>query len=692
MSEPRYLKSGEIDYILEVIPKIKSSSNESSESSRISLLETLREEFKKKKIVPEGIDQLREKVSLFFNESLIKPGSAVGMTASEALGGPITQTTLKTFHLAGTDTNITSSIEAYKDIIYALEKRHNKATTVSFTSNFYTFSEVFNEKKSDIVNTTIHEIIKFWKIDSEEEIFGEKKPQWLLDFLTITRKSLPKTNSILYIELNNRMMYNLKITIENVCDEINRNFLDKVLCIYSSLSDKKTFVVIYPIEKEILLIKNLPKINKIEYISTYYLISVVIPLLKEISIKGINGLTNLIPVKKSVWNFVEKEEKINTNTSKIYLIKNEMKKKGFNNLNMIFILKNVLGVEIQNLDDILYNYFEDYFLVKIPNKPKDIEKVLGKSIDDMKIKDLFDYKVSLGFRRKLEIEDTSWNYLESDDKKIIAPYRYSNFVTARVNGNNLKELFTRDDIDSNGTISNNMHEIYDILGIEAVRNFLTLELMKVIEAGGSYIDHRHIEIIADFMTSQGDITKLTYIGIGKQAVGALSQASLERVYEFIDGAAIFGVKEPLNSVSGSIFVGKQINLGTGYFPLKENPKIEDKFNNIIKIELPEANEDITPITDQDLSEILGEGSKSSLDFIITEEEKESIFESEIIEKIKQPEKSSEKEFSTPPIKREESKYPPYNSSPSETLPEMIKTPEIKESTKIGEKIEILDFI
>ena len=86
-------------------------------------------------------------------------------------------------------------------------------------------------------------------------------------------------------------------------------------------------------------------------------------------------------------------------------------------------------------------------------------------------------------------------------------------------GTSLLELFNHPLIDFTKTISNDIQEIYEILGIEAARTAIINELIEVIEEAASYVNSRHIALIADTMTSRGGLMSVDRHGIKKSENG-----------------------------------------------------------------------------------------------------------------------------------------------------------------------------
>src|SRR5207253_7877329 len=96
-------------------------------------------------------------------KSLIAPGTTVGNIAGEAVGSSTTQTTLNTFHTAGSSRSVSSGIEGIKELIYAKLTRKNETCTVYFKNRNLSLREVF-DKRSDIVGSVVSDFILKYEI------------------------------------------------------------------------------------------------------------------------------------------------------------------------------------------------------------------------------------------------------------------------------------------------------------------------------------------------------------------------------------------------------------------------------------------------------------------------------------------------------------------------------------------------
>ena len=117
--------------------------------------------------------------------------------------------------------------------------------------------------------------------------------------------------------------------------------------------------------------------------------------------------------------------------------------------------------------------------------------------------------------------------------------------------------------DEHRCISNDIVEIYDILGIEATRALLIDEVTGVVKHEGEYINSRHIEVLCDVMTSRGMLISINRQGINHGDVGPLARSSFENTTDQLIKAAIFSEKDTLKGVSSNIMLGQTIRSGTG---------------------------------------------------------------------------------------------------------------------------------
>jgi DNA-directed RNA polymerase subunit A' len=133
-----------------------------------------------------------------------------------------------------------------------------------------------------------------------------------------------------------------------------------------------------------------------------------------------------------------------------------------------------------------------------------------------------------------------------------------------VSGTNYSKVLELDDIDLYKTTTNDIWELYNTAGIEAVRLHIIDELGK----DGS-INHSHIKLIADHICHTGTLIPVNRYGNRQATSGVLTRASYEETCKtIIDGASNEETEYPDMNVSSSIICGKAPNIGSNYFKLK----------------------------------------------------------------------------------------------------------------------------
>ena len=132
-------------------------------------------------------------------------------------------------------------------------------------------------------------------------------------------------------------------------------------------------------------------------------------------------------------------------------------------------------------------------------------------------------------------------------------------------GSNLLDVLALDYIDVNNTFTNNIVEIYKVLGIEAARTAIFNELTDVIEFDGTYINYHHLSILCDRMTNSWKMISIFRHGINNDNIGPIAKASFEETPEMFLKAARHGELDMMRGVSANIMCGQEAYFGTNSF-------------------------------------------------------------------------------------------------------------------------------
>ena len=156
----------------------------------------------------------------------------------------------------------------------------------------------------------------------------------------------------------------------------------------------------------------------------------------------------------------------------------------------------------------------------------------------------------------------------------VLPVKRENEFIIITAGSNLKEIFKMDCVDTTKTITNDIHEVEKVLGLEAARQTIIEEVFKVIESQGLNVDVRHIMLVADTMCSTGTIKGITRFGIVREKASVLARASFETPIKHIIGAALKGEIDKLDSVVENVMISQTVPIGTGLpgLVIKKNEK------------------------------------------------------------------------------------------------------------------------
>jgi DNA-directed RNA polymerase subunit A" len=130
-------------------------------------------------------------------------------------------------------------------------------------------------------------------------------------------------------------------------------------------------------------------------------------------------------------------------------------------------------------------------------------------------------------------------------------------------GSNLQKVLEIAHVDKKRTGTNSIMEIYEVLGVEAARNAIVNEASKTLEEQGLTVDIRHIMLVSDLMTNDGDVKAIGRHGISGRKSSVLARAAFEITSTHLLRAGITGEVDTLEGVVENIIVGQPVTVGTG---------------------------------------------------------------------------------------------------------------------------------
>lgn len=171
----------------------------------------------------------------------------------------------------------------------------------------------------------------------------------------------------------------------------------------------------------------------------------------------------------------------------------------------------------------------------------------------------------LGFKEMYKMKEKLKSTIISGVKNIsqvVVAHRGRDFVIL-TSGSNLKEVIEFKGVDRDKVFTNNVHEVAQVLGIEAAREAILLEIKKVLDSQGLDIDERHLDLISDAMSNTGLVKGVTRMGIISSKSSIFARAAFETPDKQFVNATIQGKKDDLASVIENIILNQPIPVGTG---------------------------------------------------------------------------------------------------------------------------------
>jgi len=193
-------------------------------------------------------------------------------------------------------------------------------------------------------------------------------------------------------------------------------------------------------------------------------------------------------------------------------------------------------------EEVLYGQEDDVFL-------KRLEKSL---LTELKLRGVEDVKKVFmrgGAKRTIWKEETGFGF---KDEWVL-----------ETDGTNLAGVLGVDYVDATRTTSNDIVEVFCVLGIEGVRGALLSELRNVISFDGSYVNYRHLACLVDVMTMHGHLMAIDRHGINRVDSGPMLRCSFEETVDMLMEAAVFAEEEVLKGVTENIMLGQLARVGTG---------------------------------------------------------------------------------------------------------------------------------
>ena len=174
--------------------------------------------------------------------------------------------------------------------------------------------------------------------------------------------------------------------------------------------------------------------------------------------------------------------------------------------------------------------------------------------------------------------------------------------TIDTDGSNFIEVMNHPAVDPTRLYTTNVHDVLDILGIEASRAVLFTEIDSLFADAG--VNYRHLGLLIDTMTRNGRLMSVDRYGINKNNIGPLAKASFEETEKILLRAALFGEMDPVTGVSAKIMTGQPICGGTTFSKLLLDEAALMRLQKGLPPVADAEEEDVEDLDDEDIAEEL----------------------------------------------------------------------------------------
>jgi len=583
---PRMMNKKEKDEIIRDFPKVHGVTLKVREIARQNIEDDIRPRLERD-ILPSFLDELKKKIYACHLNSQVPPGMPIGTLAGEALGSTTTQTTLNTFHTAGSSRSASTGIEGIRELIYARRNRSNESCSIYFKNRELSLTEIF-DKRAELVGSKVSDFVSKYEIlkrvtpTTRVEYYDESELVEDSIWASLSGLSIPESAEyILRLHLNLDEMRKQYVTIKEIADSVCKEKKPLIVPVYGPM--RTAIIDIYPTEEVkngVMKDNNCKKLIGIPISNKYkefvFLENCLVPCLALSDVKGIPGVKEIYPEEIELVSGIYKQRKARADD-----FPKSFKRKAKGNywvlfLNKFFARKHGVKVEhISNLfreakmEPVLEDANNGWVIIDIGEPTYKKVEDLGTSLElnaTEKLSEIISSEKKLSeaiLKSKQKKEKKKYGAIVSYIPEPTSILRKSKIIIADTEGSNLLGLYQQPGVDDTLTTCNNIYTATEILGIESAYNLYIRELDSTIRSNRSSINPVHIISIADFVMVRGIPRGTNFSGVSKQAGGPLELASIERAGKVISEAAFFGRHEIIKGISSSVIVNSRVEVGTG---------------------------------------------------------------------------------------------------------------------------------
>ena len=193
---------------------------------------------------------------------------------------------------------------------------------------------------------------------------------------------------------------------------------------------------------------------------------------------------------------------------------------------------------------------------------------------DRSILSMFEYAAYQEYKNQIVVDA----FGEFERERGVKGAEWCKYVNGRVE-TTLQDLHLIASVvdDATTLYTNNIFKMEQTFGIEAARSCLLIELRKILDHYGIYINARHLFVLIDAMTQNGKLTPLSRHGLKKANCSALKRCTFEEVVKVLHEAALKEEIDTVDGVSPCILTGKVANIGGQRCTVLKDHVLEKKY-------------------------------------------------------------------------------------------------------------------
>lgn len=488
---------------------------------------------------------LLDTIVLMYKRAIVAPGEMVGMIAAQSIGEPTTQLTLNTFHSAGvaSKSNVTRGVPRIEEILSLSENTKNPSLTIYMKKDEETDKDMVRDKIPSIEITILGEIVEMVEICFDPD-----------DMNTLIEQD--KEVMTQYFEFE-KMVDECMTTIAPVSGEGGEEGEELIEELISGTAGMS---------------------------------------LNKSGAAGAGGSASAgtastesqqqAPNEKSKWII------------RMTMNKEEMLDRKITMDDVHFALKNAYGGEVTcmyadyNADNLIFRIRLNNIITnskKKNNNPLSLDQsdqiYILKNFQDNMLNNIV-------LRGVKGLSNVLLRKITDSVVKVDGAYTKKETWVLDTTGTNLLAALALDYIDVTRTISNDIQEIYNVLGIEAARVAIFTELSEVLEFDNTYINYHHLIMLADRMTASANMVSIFRHGINNDDIGPIAKASFEETPEMFLKAARHAELDEMRGVSANVMCGQEGYFGTSSFQVLLDMNKMMKFTGETKYNVMDANDEI----------------------------------------------------------------------------------------------------